>query len=621
MESSEIRKRFLSFFQKRGHAVIPSASLVPENDPTVLFNTAGMQPLVPYLLGEEHPQGARLVNIQKCLRTNDIEDIGDNTHATFFEMMGNWSLGDYFKKEAIEWSYELLTNKEEGFGLDPNRLYITCFEGDEVNDIPKDQEAAQIWKELFEKNNIKGERIYFLGADSNWWPAVKKGVDTWTGPTGPCAEMFYDVTGTLNNGMSKDEYIAADEAQKVVEIGNDVFMAYKKEHGKIVGQLEKKNVDDGRGFERLVMILQQKDNIFDTDIFAPVMQKMDEYISDEIVKGDPDAVKKAKRIIADHVRTAVMLISDGVIPSNTDQGYILRRLIRRAVRYADKLGMKLGSLFWLADVLADSYKEIYNNVGQQKETIKITIDKEEQKFRNTLKKGLKMFFDKVMAINLDTGEKVEHELISAKKAFDLYQTYGFPIELTVEIAKENNLKVDLEGFKVLLKNHQELSRSGAEQKFKGGLGDTGEQSVRYHTATHLLHQALREVLGDHVMQKGSNITPERLRFDFAHTAKMTDDEKKRVQDLVNEKIKAALPVRVVSLTKEEAEKTGALHFFGEKYADTVTVYYIGDNIEEAFSKEFCGGPHVKNTSELGHFKIQKEEAVAQGVRRVKATLE
>ena len=613
MKSSEIRKRFISFFETRGHVILPSASLVPENDPTVLFNTAGMQPLVPYLLGEKHPSGARLANIQKCLRTNDIDDIGDNTHATFFEMMGNWSLGDYFKKEAIEWSYELLTNTEVGFGLDPNRLYISCFQGDPENNIPRDDEAHDLWKDLFHKNGIKGERIYFLGADANWWPAVKKSTDAWTGPTGPCAEMFYDVTGSLNQGMTKHEYLTADETQKVVEIGNDVFMAYKKENGKIVGNLEKKNVDDGRGFERLVMVIQEKNNIYETDIFAPIMSKMDEFISDAILKSDPGATLKAKRIIADHIRTSVMLVGDGVLPSNTDQGYVLRRLIRRAVRFADTLGIKHGSLFWLADTVVDSYKDAYPNLGKQKETIKVAIDKEEEKFRNTLSHGMKEF---EKAISADTVTK----MISGKDAFILFSTYGFPIEMTEEITKERGVSVDKSAFEEEMKKHQDLSRAGAAEKFKGGLGDTSEQSVRYHTATHLLHQALRQVLGEHVSQKGSNITPERLRFDFTHPLKMTDDEKKKVEDIVNEKIKSSLKVEVVSLPKEEAEKTGALHFFGEKYPDTVTVYYIGDTIEEAFSKEFCGGPHVKNTSELGTFKIQKEEAVSAGVRRIKAVL-
>ena len=611
MKSSEIRKRYLGFFEKRGHAVIPSASLVPENDPSVLFNTAGMQPLVPYLLGEKHPEGTRLVNFQKCVRTVDIDDIGDNTHATFFEMMGNWSLGDYFKKEAIEWSYELLTNKEGGFGMDPQRLYVTCFEGDE--NVPQDKETADIWKNIFEKNGVTGERIYFLGADANWWPAVKKGVDSWSGPTGPCTEMFYDISGKYTEGLSKEEYMNADEKQEVVEIWNDVFMEYQKKDGKVTGKLANKNVDTGSGFERVAMVLQEKNNIFDTDIFASIMSKMDEFISDDILKSDPAAVLKAKRIIADHIRTSVMLVGDGVLPSNTDQGYVLRRLIRRAVRYADTLGIKHGSLFWLADSVVDAYKDAYPNLGKQKETIKVAIDKEEEKFRNTLSHGMKEL-EKAILVDVDK------KMISGKDAFILFSTYGFPIEITEEIAKERGVSIDKTEFENEMKKHQDISRAGAAEKFKGGLGDTSEQSVRYHTATHLLHQALRQVLGEHVSQKGSNITPERLRFDFTHPAKMTDDEKKQVEDIVNEKIKSALKVEVVSLPKEEAEKTGALHFFGEKYPDTVTVYYIGDTIEEAFSKEFCGGPHVKNTSKLGTFKIQKEEAVSAGVRRIKATL-
>ena len=602
MKSSEIRKRFLAFFSKRGHAILPSAPLVPENDPSVLFNTAGMQPLVPYLLGEKHPQGTRLANFQKCVRTVDFDEIGDNTHATFFEMMGNWSLGDYFKKEAIEWSYELLTNKEEGFGLDPQRLYVTCFEGDES--APRDEESAAIWKSIFEKNGVTGERIYFLAADANWWPAVKKGEGNWSGPTGPCTEMFYDVTGELNKGLTKDEYTVADDQQKLVEIWNDVFMEYQKDDGKVVGKLAAKNVDTGSGYERVVMVLQGKTDIFSTDLFENSCAKINELKTNSNVKKE--------RIIADHTRTAVMLISDGVVPSNTDQGYILRRLIRRAVRLADDLGMKPSSLFAIADVVAEQYRDIYENVGRLKETIKVTIDTEEKKFRNTLSRGMKQF-DKV--------EKNEQGVIDTKAVFELVTTYGFPIEMVQEIAKERGLSVNVEEFNILNEEHKALSRSGAEQKFKGGLGDTSEMSVKYHTATHLLHQALRDVLGTHVQQKGSNITPERLRFDFVHPTKMTDEEKKKVEDIVNEKIKMALPVSVVSLPFNEAEKTGALHFFGEKYGDTVTVYYIGQDLSQSYSKEFCGGPHVKNTSELGIFKIQKEEAVSAGVRRIKAVLE
>ncbi len=630
MKSSEIRKRFLAFFEKRGHAILPSAPLVPENDPSVLFNTAGMQPLVPYLLGEKHPQGVRLANFQKCVRTVDIDEIGDNTHATFFEMMGNWSLGDYFKREAIQWSYELLTSKEEGFGLDPQRLYVTCFEGDQ--NAPKDEESASIWQEIFEKNRVTGERIYFMPAKSNWWSPGDNG------PCGPDTEMFYDVTGELTHGMTKEEYMKADDAQKVVEIWNDVFMEYQSKDGKVVGKLAAQNVDTGSGFERVTMVLQNSDNIFDTDIFKPIIDKIEEFISTDGAKDNADNSKKSKRIIADHIRTAVMLISDGVQPSNTDQGYVLRRLIRRSVRHADMLGMKNSSLFWIADTVCESYKDIYENVGRLKETIKVTIDKEEQKFRNTLKDGLKELEKNLSKSGVTdatgtTGavDAIDAKAIDSDLIFKLVTTYGFPFEMVKEIAKERGLHVDESAFNEKFEEHKALSRAGAEQKFKGGLGDTGEMSVRYHTATHLLHQALRDVLGTHVQQKGSNITPERLRFDFSHPTKMTDEEKARVEQIVNEKIKEALPVRVVSLPFEEAEKTGALHFFGEKYGDTVTVYYIGNDkvdassaqdqsIASAYSKEFCGGPHVKNTSELGVFKIQKEEAVSQGVRRIKAVL-
>jgi alanyl-tRNA synthetase len=602
MKSSEIRNRFIEYFKSQGHTEIPSASLVPENDPTVLFNTAGMQPLVPYLMGTAHPAGKRIVNLQKCLRTNDIDEVGDNTHLTFFEMTGNWSLGDYFKKEAINWSYELLTNKEKGFGLDPQRLYITCFEGNA--DVPKDEESANTWKGLFEKNGVTGERVFFLGADANWWPAVK-GKDDWTGPTGPCSEMFYDVTGTLNKGLTKEEYLEADEKQTLVEIGNDVFMEFKKDAGKIVGKLENKNVDDGRGFERLTMVIQGKSNVFDTDIFMPIIENIESFIDDK----SKDSVRH-KRIIADHMRAAVMLITDGVLPGNADQGYVLRRLIRRAVRSADALGLKKSSLFWIADTIIDQYKDVYPNVGKQKESIKVAIDKEEQKFRNTLKQGLKEF-------EKSSGEGK----LTGHNAFILFSTYGFPIEITQEMCKEKGISLDKTEFEEEMKKHQELSKAGAEQKFKGGLGGHGEMETRYHTATHLLHQALRTVLGDHVSQKGSNITAERLRFDFTHPAKMTDDEKSRVETIVNEKIQASLPVNVVEMSLADAEKTGALHFFGDKYGEKVTVYYIGDSIDAAFSKEFCGGPHVKNTNELGKFKIAKEEAVAAGVRRIKAVLE
>lgn len=627
MKSHDIRSRFLTFFEKRGHAIIPSASLVPENDPTVLFNTAGMQPLVPYLMGGKHPAGARLADSQKCVRTGDIDDIGDNTHCTFFEMLGNWSLGDYFKEDAIKWSYEFLTSKTEGLGLDPQRLYVTVFEGDEAAGVPRDTEALEIWKKV----GVPEHRIYFKGADSNWWPAVKKGSngevrDGWTGPTGPCSEMFYDVTEkgihteTKDGVISLARYNEADEKQQVVEIWNDVFMEFEKRDGKIVGKLAQKNVDTGAGLERLCMVLQRLENpkvqsVFDTDLFDVIMGKIHEFSkgASATLMSETSATIRAKRIVADHIRTATFLIGDGVLPSNTDQGYILRRLLRRAVRFADVLGMKPGSLFWLSGAVIEKFGPVYGNLIEKAEHIKKEIDKEESKFRETLKNGLKEFEKGV-------------------DAFTLFSSYGFPLELTIELAKEAGRKVDVADFEAKMKAHQELSRAGAAQKFKGGLADADEMSVKYHTATHLLHQALRDVLGTHVQQKGSNITAERLRFDFAHTAKMTDDEKKRVEATVNEKIAAALPMQVVELPKAEAEKLGALHFFGDKYGEKVTVYFIGgqgsgvEAVRTAYSKEFCGGPHVKNTKELAgpagawKFKIAKEEAVSAGVRRIKAVL-
>jgi alanyl-tRNA synthetase len=594
MTSAEIRRRFLAFFAARGHAIMPSASLVPENDPSVLFNTAGMQPLVPYLLGEKHPAGTRLANFQKCVRTGDIDEIGDNTHATFFEMMGNWSLGDYFKEEAINWSFELLTSKTEGFGLDPRRLYVTCFEGDE--NAPRDEESAEIWRGIFAKHGVTGERIYFMPAKNNWWQPGPNG------PCGPDTEMFYDLTGSLTKaeGLTKDEYLRADDAQQIVEIWNDVFMQYLKKDDKVVGKLEKRNVDTGSGFERVTMTLQGKTNIFDTDIFAGIMAEAGKIASN----------LKSQRIISDHMRTAVFMIADGVLPANTDQGYILRRLIRRAVFNADTKSISGESVDAIVGAVVSTYKDTYSNIATQGETIAKEIYKEAEKFSKALSHGLNEF-EKIARKGGD---------ISGADAFTLFSSYGFPIDLTVELAKAKGIAVDRASFDAEFKKHQDLSRAGAEQKFKGGLGDTSEISLKYHTATHLLHQALRQVLGTHVQQKGSNITPERLRFDFVHTAKMTDDEKKRVEDIVNAAIAAKLPVHRVELPKAEAEATGALHFFGDKYGDVVSVYYIGESIDGAISKEFCGGPHVENTGILGTFKIQKEEAVSAGVWRIKAVL-
>jgi alanyl-tRNA synthetase len=583
MNSQEIREKFLNFFRERGHTVIPSASLVPENDPSVLFNTAGMQPLVPYLLGQKHPEGKRLVDIQKCVRTNDIDEVGDNTHLTFFEMLGNWSLGDYWKKEAIEWSYELLIKE---FGLDPQRLYVTCFEGD--SNAPKDEESAEIWREIFKQNNVSGERIYFRPKEKNWWSAGNNG------PCGPDTEMFYDLTGNLNSGMTLEEYLKADDEQKVVEIWNDVFMQYLSKDGKVVGELPNKNVDTGSGFERMLAVVQGKQNVFEIDLFVPIMEKIRE-LSESI----PDH-KQAERVIADHIRTSVFMISDGVVPSNTDRGYILRRLLRRAIRFADSIDLKENGLLEIAKVVQNIYKDIYPNVVG--ENVLNQIQDEESKFRKTLAQGLKEF---------ENGED----------PFVLFSSYGFPIELTVELAKEKGREVDVEEFKNKFKKHQEASRAGSEQKFKGGLSGTGEMETKYHTVTHLLHQALHDVLGEGVMQRGSNITPERTRFDFAFERKLTDEELKKVENIVNEKISQSLPVKMVVMKKEDALKTGAYHFFNGKYGEEVNIYYIGDTLKTAYSKEFCGGPHVENIGTLGHFKIIKEEASSAGIRRIKAVLE
>lgn len=591
MKSSEIRQRFLNFFEKRGHAIIPSYSLVPENDPSVLFTTAGMQPLVPYLLGEKHPKGTRLANIQKCIRTGDIDEIGDNTHATFFEMMGNWSLGDYFKEDAIRWSFELLTDKKEGFGLDPNRLFITCFEGD--SNAPRDIDSYNIWKDIFDKNNIKGERIYFRPADKNWWSPGDNG------PCGPDTEMFYDLTGKLTGGMTLEEYLKADDEQRVVEIWNDVFMEYVKKDGKVVGKLDTKNVDTGSGFERVVAVMQGKDNIFDTDLFLPIMNSVKNIIEN----------LKSQRIISDHIRASVFIISDGVVPSNTDQGYILRRLIRRSVFNTKNRKLEKIEIEKIVDAIVSVYGDIYENIKEKRDEIVLEIHKEAERFDKTLHSGIKEF------------EKISDKNISAKDAFILFSTYGFPIEMTIELADQKNISVDFDGFKIEMKKHQDLSRAGADQKFKGGLGGHGEMETKYHTATHLLHQALRDVLGEEVSQKGSNITAERLRFDFSYGSKMTDEQKKKVEEIVNQKIKEALPVNKVVMKKEDALKTGALHFFGDKYGDEVNVYFIGDSLETAYSKEFCGGPHIENTGILGKFKIIKEEGISTGVRRIKAVLE
>lgn len=579
MESQEIRRRYLAFFEKRGHAVIPSASLVPENDPSVLFTTAGMQPLVPYLLGQPHPQGKRLVSIQKCVRTGDLDDIGDNRHFSFFQMMGNWSLGDYFKEDAIKWSYEFLTSKEEGLGLDPNKLYVTVFEGDE--NAPEDTEAVSIWNSV----GIPNSRIYKLGVDDNWWSPGDNG------PCGPDTEMFYDLTDGLGE-LSKEQFLDAVKREDLVEIWNDVFMEYEKRDGKVIGKLASKNVDTGAGLERMTAVMQGKKTAYETDLFLPILVKIRDISSSRN--------QVAERVVADHIRSSVFMIADGVVPSNTDRGYILRRIIRRAIRFLNTLEAN-EPLSSIASTVLDLYQNVYPELLINNISISTILQQEEAKFKNTLQSGLKEF------------EK-------GTDAFTLFTSYGFPIELTEELAKEKGITINRAEFDEKMKAHQDLSRSGAEQKFKGGLGNHNEQTIKLHTAHHLLLSALQQVLGKSVKQRGSNITEERLRMDFSFDRKMTDEEKAMVETIVNDYIQADLPVIRREMPKIEAESLGAEMEFGAKYPDIVSIYFVEDKNGNAISKEFCGGPHVERTGVLGTFKIQKEEASSQGVRRIKATL-
>jgi alanyl-tRNA synthetase len=578
MESNEIRSRFLKFFEKREHKIIPSASLVPENDSSVLFNIAGMQPLMPYLLGEHHPLGKRLVNIQKCIRTIDLDEVGDATHLTFFEMMGNWSLGDYFKNDAIKWSYEFLTDKSEGLGLDVSRLYITVFGGSDA--VPRDMESVEIWKSL----GIPEHRIYFKSSKSNWWSA---GLNS---PAGPSTEMFYDLTGTLGD-MDQATFEQAEDAQKVVEIWNDVFMAYKQEEGKVAGELPAKNVDTGAGLERVTTVVQGKKSIYETDIFLPVMNMIKESSS----KYD----EKSARIIADHLRSSAFLISDGVIPGNKDQGYVLRRLIRRAVFKIKTLENNTNLAENILKHFIDLYSQIYLNLKQV--NIQGIFKSEEEKFKNTLHDGMKEFEKGI-------------------DPFILATTYGFPIELTIELAKDKGQVVDLEDFNNKMTEHQKLSQTASAGMFKGGLANHNEKTIQLHTTHHLLLAGLQAIVNPNIKQRGSNITEERLRIDFMCDHKLTDDEKKKVEDWVNEKIKLGLDVVRREMPLKEAEQIGAEMEFGAKYPDIVSVYFIEDKQGNPISKEFCGGPHIKNTKELGVFKIQKEEAVSAGVRRIKGVL-
>ena len=584
MDSAQIRDKYIEFFVSKGHKQIPSAPVVPENDPSVLFNTAGMQPLVPYLMGEPHPYGTRLCDYQKCMRTNDLDEVGDVTHHTFFEMLGNWSLGDYFKKESVTWSFELLTKV---FNIPVERLAVTVFKGNDI--VPADDETANIWRSL----GIPDTRIQYLGEDDNWWPNMEL-----TGPCGPDTEIFYF--------RSEDEIpeVYDPEDDRWVEIWNNVFMQYNHNEDGSFTELPKKNVDTGMGLERITAVLEGVTDNYASSIWTDVIEKIEE-ITGLPYKGN----EKAMRIIADHIRSAVFMSADpaGIKPSNTDQGYILRRLIRRAIRYAKKLNINIDSNWEeeIAVLIIEKYKGYYPELEENRQVVLDVLKGEKVKFNRTLEKGLKEF-EKI-------ASKITDGKMDKDNAFRLYDTFGFPIELTVELANEMGIKVDEEGFKEKFKAHQELSRAGAKEKFKGGLAATGETETQYHTATHLLNAALKVVVSPDCHQKGSNITAERMRFDFSCDHKLTDEEKQQTEDLVNKWIDEGLVVTKEEMSKEEAINSGAECMFIERYPDVVTVYKIGQ-----VSAELCGGPHVSNTKEIPHIKIKKEEACSAGIRRIKA---
>ncbi|MDT4761349.1 alanine--tRNA ligase [Sphaerochaeta sp. PS] len=593
LTANQLRQKYIDFFVSKDHVQISGASLIPENDPTVLFTTAGMHPLVPYILGSDHPSGKRLTNYQKCIRTGDIEAVGDPHHLTFFEMLGNWSLGDYFKKEAIAFSYEFLTKVLE---IDPSQLSVTVFEGDDL--VPRDEIASSAWM----SHGIPQERIYFLPREDNWWGPAGE-----TGPCGPDSEMFID-TGRKACG---DDCRPGCSCGKYFEIWNDVFMGYKKNADGTYSEMERKCVDTGMGIERTIAILQGKKSVYETEIFTPVIAGI-EKLSGKTY-GNDEETDISIRILADHVRTSVFILGDpkGMAPSNVGQGYILRRLIRRAVRHGHKLGIEGSFLGELATIVLGLYAQPYPELEENKEFIFKELAAEETKFSETLQKGEREF--EKMLPNLLKGTSRQ---LSGRTAFKLYDTYGFPVELTRELANEHGFSVDEEGFKAAFEKHQEISRSGAEHQFKGGLADHSDKTTALHTATHMLHKALRTVLGEHVGQKGSNITVDRLRFDFTHPSPMSKEEIQQVEDMVNEQIARNLPITVESMTLEQAKEAGAIAFFESKYGEQVKVYSIGD-----YSKEVCGGPHVENTSSMGHFKILKEQSSSAGIRRIKAILE
>ncbi len=605
MNSFEIRQKFLDFYQKRKHAILPSASLIPENDSSTLFISSGMQPLIPYLLGEKHALGVRLANSQKSFRAEDIEDTGDNRHTTFFEMLGNWSLGDYFKKEQLPWIFEFLTKELK---LDPNKLYVTCFRGNE--DVEKDQESVSIWQEIFkkenieakvvdfsEKNGMQGGRIFYYNED-NWWSRAGRPANMPVGePGGPDSEIFYD-TGSNKHEKSfwKDLPCHVNcDCGRFVEIANSVFMEFKKNETGFE-KLNQKNVDFGGGLERITMAVQGLDNVFKTDLYLDIINKIEELSNKKYSENE-----KSFEVIADHLKAATFIISEGIVPSNVQQGYIVRRLIRRAMRYAKELGIENEN--WLEEIVSivvKIYERTYPDLRKNIEIIKEEIKKEQERFNQTIERGIKEF------------EKISGD-ISGEQAFDLYQSYGFPIEITQELAQEKGLQVDLDGYKKELEKHKNISRSSGAS-FKGGLADTSEKTTKLHTAAHLMLAGLRKVLGNHVNQKGSNITEKRLRFDFSHSEKLTDEQVKEVENFVNQAIEKKLPVEVQEMSLEEAKKIGAIGVF--QYGEKVKVYFV-----DQVSCEICGGPHIKNTKELGRFKIIKQESSSAGVRRIKAILE
>jgi alanyl-tRNA synthetase len=597
MTGKELREKYINFFIEKGHKQITGKSLIPENDPTVLFTTAGMHPLIPYFLGEEHPAGTRLVNFQKCIRTGDIDSVGDPSHLTFFEMLGNWSLGDYFKEDALAWSYEFLTS-EKWLGLDKDKLSVTAFEGEAENDIPADTEAAAIWKNL----GIPEERIYLLPREDNWWGPAGE-----IGPCGPDSEMFIDTGKESCSAECKP----GCGCGKYFEIWNDVFMQYNKQSDGSYKKLNKKCVDTGMGVERTIAMLLGKKSVYDTEFFIPVIELIESLSGKKYGENEDDDI--SIRIISDHVRTSTFILGDerGLKPSNLGQGYILRRIIRRAIRHGRKLGIEEKFLTKPALVFLDMYEDVYPELKESRDLILKEIEAEEDKFLSTLGKGENEFAK--MLPNLLKGKS---KVIPGRVAFKLYDTFGFPVEITEELAAEHGFEVDREGFDKAYKKHQETSKMGADKAFKGGLADHSDMTKKYHTATHLLHKALRTVLGEHVQQKGSNITAERLRFDFSHPEKMTPEQVKEVEGIVNTQIVNNLSVSMEIMSLDDAKNNGAIAFFADKYEEKVKVYSIGN-----FSMEVCGGPHVENTSELGKIKLKKEQSSSSGVRRIRAVLE